>query len=89
VKGKDEAMTAAALQSDATWLRTTDYHVAALNSKLMHRVAELKHALRAGLPAFADLNRRNFYDVELPGGWAYIHVRDDKQTVYLVAFHNA
>ena len=82
-------MTAAALQSDATWLRTTDYNVAALNSKLMNRVAELKLALRAGLPAFADLNRRNFYDVELPGGWAYIHVRDDKQTVYLVAFQNA
>jgi hypothetical protein len=52
-------------------------------------VAELKQALRAGLPAFADLNRRNFYDVELPGGWAYIHVRDDRQTIYLIAYQNA
>jgi hypothetical protein len=81
-------MTATALQSDATWLRTPDYQVAALNSKLTDRVAELKRALRAGLPAFADMNRRNFYDIELPGGWAYIHVRDDKQTVYLIAYQN-
>jgi hypothetical protein len=78
-------MTAAALQSDAIWLRT-DYDVAALNSRLSDRVAELKHALRAGLPASADTNRVGFYDVELPGGWAYIRVRDDKRTVYLIAY---
>jgi hypothetical protein len=82
-------MTAAALQTDETWLQTTDYNVAALNPKLSDRLGELRHALSAGLPAFADLNRRNFYDVELAGGWAYIHVRDDKQTVYLVAYQNA
>jgi len=82
-------MTAAALQSDATWLQTSDYDVAALNSKLMNRLGELKHALTAGLPALADLNRRNFYDVELPGGWAYIHVRDNRQTIYLIAYQNA
>lgn len=82
-------MTAAALQSDAIWLRMNDYNVAALNPKLTDRVAELKRGLRTGLPACADMNRRNFYDVELPGGWAYIHVRDDKQTVYLIAYQNA
>ncbi|HLH31420.1 MAG TPA: hypothetical protein VKY31_09475 [Terriglobia bacterium] len=80
-------MAGTALMSDAIWLRT-DYEVAALNSKLTHRVSELKHALRAGLPACVDTNRKNFYDVELPGGWAYVHVRDDKRTVYLVAFSN-
>ena len=89
MKGKVKAMTATALQSDATWLQTANYQVAALNSKLTDRLAELKRALRAGLPAFADVNRRDFYDVELAGGWAYIHVRDDKQTVYLVAYQNA
>lgn len=82
-------MTAAALQSDVTWLHMSDYDVAALHPRLTDRVAELKRGLRAGLPACADLNRRNFYDVELPGGWAYIHVRDDKQTVYLIAYQSA
>jgi hypothetical protein len=38
------------------------------------------------VPAYPDTSRRNFYDVELPSGWAYIHIRDDKQTVYLVAY---
>ena len=85
LKGRDKAMTAAALQSDSMWLRT-DYDVTALNSKLSDRVAELERALRAGLPACADTNRVGFYDVELPGGWAYIRVRDDKRTVYLIAY---
>jgi hypothetical protein len=35
------------------------------------------------------MSRANFYDVELPAGWAYIHVRDDKRTVYLVAYSRA
>lgn len=79
-------VTATAVQSDAIWLRATNYDVAALNNKLTGRVAELKNALQNGLAAFPDPNRNSFYDVELPNGWAYIHVRDDKQTVYLVAF---
>ena len=79
-------MTATTLQSDAIWLRTSDYEVAALNSKLTDRVAELQDALRAGLPAYADENRKNFYDVELPGGWAYIHLHDGRQMVYLIAY---
>ena len=79
-------MPATAMQSDSIWLSTTNYNVESLNGKLAMRVAELKHALQAGIPAFPDTNRDNFYDVELPNGWAYIHVRDDKQTVYLVAY---
>jgi hypothetical protein len=77
---------AAALQSDTTWLRIPDYEIAALNAKLADRVPELKYALRSGLSAYPDSSRTNFYDVELPTGWAYIHVRDDKQVVYLVAY---
>jgi len=76
---------AAALQSDAIWLRASDYHVEAVNTRLAGRLTELKIALESGLVAFPDVNRSAFYDVALPTGRAYIHVRDDKQTVYLIA----
>jgi hypothetical protein len=76
---------AAATQNDTIWLRA-DYDVAPLNARLSARLPELKRALESGVPAYPDSSRRNFYDVELPSGWAYIHIRDDKQTVYLVAY---
>jgi hypothetical protein len=76
----------AALQTDTTWLRISNYEVAALNEKLAGRLPELKNALDSGIAAYPDLNRLNFYDVEIPAGWAYIHIRDDKHVVYLVAF---
>lgn len=79
-------MTALAAQNDSIWLRAADYEVTPLNARLAARVSELKRGLERGLPAFPDANRQNFYDVELPNGWAYIHVREDKQTVYLVAY---
>jgi hypothetical protein len=60
--------------------------VAALNAKVADRAPELKRALESGVPAYPDGNRENFYDVELPTGWAYIHVRDDRQIVYLIAY---
>ena len=46
----------------------------------------IQDALEAGIAACPDMSRDNFYDVELPNGWAYIHVRDDKHTVYLIAY---
>ena len=79
-------MMAAAIQSDTNWLRRPDYQVAALNPRLAGRVTELKRALESGLAAYPDENHDNFFDVELPSGWAYIHVRDEKQAVYLVAY---
>ena len=79
-------MTATAVQSDSIWLSTSGYEVTPLNAKLAARTSELKRALQGGIPAYPDMNRRNFYDVELPSGWAYIHVREDKQAVYLVAY---
>jgi hypothetical protein len=79
-------MMAAATQSDTTWLRLPNYEIAALNTRLAGRVPELRNALESGLSAYPDLSRHSFYDVELPTGWAYIHVRDDKHTVYLVAY---
>ena len=78
--------TATALQSDAIWLRSGNYNVAALNAKLVAGVPELQDALEAGIAACPDMSRDNFYDIELPNGWAYIHVRDDKHTVYLIAY---
>jgi len=79
-------MLATAMQSDSIWLSAPNYNVASLNAKLDVRVPELKDALQAGIPAFPDTGRHNFYDVELPNGWAYVHVRDDNRTVYLVAY---
>ena len=78
--------TATAIQSDTTWLRIPDYEIAPLNARLAGRVPELARALQSGLSAYPDATRENFYDVELLSGWAYIHVRDDKQVVYLVAY---
>ena len=79
-------MSATAIQSDAIWLKASNYNVAPLNAGLAERVPELKQALQAGIAAFPDTSRKSFYDVELAHGWAYIHVRDDKHTVYLVAY---
>jgi hypothetical protein len=78
--------TATAIQSDTTWLAIGDYGIAALNERLSGRLPELKQALYAGLAAYQDPGREDFYDVELPSGWAYIHVHDDKQMVYLIAY---
>jgi hypothetical protein len=77
---------AAALQNDTIWLESANYHVLPLNEKLSWLVQELRNELRAGIPAYPDNSRQGFYDVELKNGWAYIHVHDAAQTVYLVAF---
>jgi hypothetical protein len=76
---------AAAAQNDTIWLRA-DYGVTPLNPKLAGRVPEVKRALQSGVPAYPDTSRDNFFDVELPSGWAYIHIRDDRQMVYVVAY---
>ena len=78
-------MSAAAVPSDTTWLYAPNYDVMPLKTTPAGCVAELTRALRSGLSAYPDVNRQNFYDVELPNGWAYIHVRDENRTVYLIA----
>jgi len=78
--------TANAVRYDTIWLRGSDYRVTPLNARFAGHVPELKRALDAGVPAYPDASRRDFYDVELPTGWVYIHVREDKRTVYLVAY---
>jgi hypothetical protein len=59
--------------------------VKALNSGVAGFVADLKRALEAGLPAYPDSNRSDFYDIELARRWAYIHVQKQSRTIYLVA----
>ena len=82
-------MSATAAPSDTTWLHAPNYEVLPLNTNLAESVPEVRRALKWGVPAYPDMSRRNFYDVELPSGWAYIHVRDDNRTVYLVAYSHA
>lgn len=77
---------AAAIQNDAIWLESRDFAVVPLNAKLMPRIQELREALLQGTAAYPDHSRENFYDVELKSGWAFVHVRNDARTVYLVAF---
>ena len=76
------------VQCDAIWLQLQNYHVMPLNPQLEGRV-DLERAINQGIPACPDLHRARFYDVELEGGWAYVHVRDDLQTVYLVAYFSS
>ena len=71
---------------DTVWLRGSQYQVMPLKPRLAGRVTELKRALEAGVPAYPDASRQDFYDVELSNGWAYIHVREHNETVYLVAY---
>ena len=70
---------------EAIWLQLQNYHVLPLSPHLDGYV-DLERAIERGIPACPDLRRADFYDVELDEGWAYIHVRDDLKTVYLVAY---
>jgi hypothetical protein len=75
----------------AIWLFLENYHVMPLNPRLAGHSSEIERAI-PGIPAQPDWRRHNFYEVELESGWAYIHVRDQAKTVYLVAhfpFHVA
>ena len=40
----------------------------------MRLTTELERAIEEGIPAYPDLARADFYDVELEDHWAYIHV---------------
>jgi hypothetical protein len=68
------------------WLKLRGYHVVALKSEFGERAVELERAIQMGIPAYPDLTRADFYDVQLEDGWAYIHVYRDGRAVYLVAY---
>ena len=78
-------MPRAALKMETVWLRLRNYAIVPLKIRLTDRMIELTHVLKKGVRALPDARRTNFYDVELENGWAYIHVRDDARTVYVVA----
>ena len=72
------------VECDAIWLQLQNYHVTSLNERLDG--SELERAIQRGIPARPDLCRNDFYDVELDGRQAYVHVHHDLQTVYLIAY---
>jgi hypothetical protein len=72
-------------QCDTIWLQLQNYHVVPLNLRIDGR-DEVERAIHRGVPAKPDLHRPDFYDVELDYGWAYVHVRHQLRTVYLVAY---
>src|SRR5215472_9632910 len=71
--------------SGQIWLRLRGYRVTALKPEFGEAAIELEREISEGIPAHPDSARTNFYDVVVDGGWAYIHVKHDRQTVYLVA----
>ena len=76
------------LKPDVVWLQRENYHIVPLNP-LHAPVSELAEVIGQGISACPDSKRRDFYDVNLTDGWAYIHVRDAAQTVYLVAYSDS
>ena len=72
----------------AGWLRLRGYRVVALKPEFEELTTELERAIEEGIPAYPDLARTDFYDVELEDHWAYIHVYRAGRTVYLVT-HSA
>lgn len=78
-------MAATSLCTDTIRLQPANYSIVPLNSALAAYIPELDDALIAGLEARPDDNREDFYDIELAGGWYYVHVCEAVRTVYLVA----
>jgi len=71
------------------WLRRKNYRIVPLNSSLSGHTAALGLAIERGVYACPDLQRPDFYDIELENGRAYVHVHDDARAVYLVAYGNS
>jgi len=80
-----EALTT--IDLNLVWLSEPEYTVKPLNPSLACFTRELKRALRTGCVAEADSNRPGFYQINLTGVGmrAYIYVRDETSTVYLIA----
>ena len=74
---------------DTIWLRRRNYRIVPLNSSLAGRIPALGMAIVRGVRAYPDLQRPDFYDIELENGRAYVHVHDDARAVYLVAYGNS
>ena len=79
---------ASVVPCDAIWLQLQNYHVMPLNPGLEGCI-EVMRGIHGRIPACPDLHRNDFYDVELDDGCAYVHVRHDLKTVYLVAYFSS
>jgi len=75
--------------TDVIWLRCGNYQVIPLNPRLRGHIPELECAIQRGISAHPDWQRQDFYILELRTGWAYIHVRENAKTVYLVAYSSS
>jgi hypothetical protein len=75
--------------TDAIWLRCGNYRVIPLNPRLRGHIPELEWAIQRGISARPDWQRQDFYVLELRTGWAYIHVRENANAVYLVAYSSS
>ena len=75
--------------TDAIWLRCGNYQVIPLNPRLRGHIPELECAIQRGISALPDWQRQDFYTLELKTGWAYIHVRENANAVYLVAYSSS
>src|SRR5262245_66263491 len=75
--------------TDAIWLRCGNYQVTPLNPRLRGHIPELECAIQRGISALPDWQRQDFYTLELKTGWAYIHVRENANAVYLVAYSSS
>ena len=74
--------------ANEVWLQCSGYKVLPLNRSLYAVAQRLERMIESRLYAKADSRRRDFYDVELTDGWAYIHIRDQVRTIYLIAYAN-
>src|SRR5262249_51584400 len=75
--------------ADAIWLCCGNYQVIPVNPRLRGHIPELECAIQRGTSARPDRQRQDFYILELRTGWAYIHVRETANAVYLVAYSSS
>jgi hypothetical protein len=75
--------------TDAIWLCCGNCQVIPLNPRLRGHVPELECAIQRGISARPDWQRQDFYILELRTGCAYIHVRENMNIVYLVAYSSS
>ena len=71
---------------DSVWFQRRNYKIVPLNSAFSDPLLKLRQAVEQGVYASEDSNRSDFYDVDLGGSWAYIHVREDAQIIYVIAY---
>ena len=67
-------------------LQRPNYRIVPLTPSVGAPISELALAIRQGVSARPDLNRIDFYEVDLEDGWAYIHLHEDARVAYLISY---